>query len=415
MIYSLRRKLIGISSASVTAVFLLIFGLICLFSLHQLNSAMDMLTDRIADNDGAFPPFDGNHPPPPDGKRFPDFFTEETRFMTRFFTVHLDEAGNILSENVEAVSSVTRETAREYALEVLGRQKERGWIGGYRYKQYEHDAGRGIVFVDGKANRSISRMTLLSVAVVLIGSLILIIILILIFSKRAVKPIAEGYEKQKQFITDANHELKTPLTLILTNLDIVEAEVGRNEWLEDIRAEGERMNALVQQLVTLTRMDEEGERNIFPVFSISETITDTLSEFQALAEHRGLGMDAQIQPAVMYEGDEEAIRRVVGILLDNAVKYCDPGGRIEFLFFKKKKLMIRVENSCRNVRNMELNRLFDRFYRGDSSRPFDGSFGIGLSIAKAIVEKHHGEISVYARGTDRIGFQVTLRSKKLRE
>ena len=158
-------------------------------------------------------------------------------------------------------------------------------------------------------NRSLSFMTLLTAGLVLTGSLAVIVVLIVLFSKRAVKPMAESYEKQKQFVTDANHELKTPLTLILANLDIVESELGKNEWLEDIRAEGERMNALVRQLVTLSRMDEEGSLMSAALFPISDTISDTVSEFRAMAGKRGIQLRSDIQENVCCTGNEASIRR----------------------------------------------------------------------------------------------------------
>ena len=409
MIYSLRRKLIRICGASVIAVFAMIFLFIYVLSTRQLNSAMDMITDRISQNGGVFPEVDEAHPMPPGREGFPHFITEETRFSVRFFAVYFDRSGKILFANTDFVSSVSQETAWEYAEAAVEKKRERGWLEGYRYKVYTTSLGQAVVFVDGNMNRSVSHMTLLSAGAVLIGSLMIILVLILVFSKRAVEPIAESYEKQKQFITDANHELKTPLTLILTNLDIVESELGKNEWLEDIRAEGERMNALVQQLVTLTRMDEDDNHVVDEPFSMSDMAIDVLSEFAALADEKGLCLSAKVQPHIEYHGDEAAIRRVVSILLDNAMKYCDGDGKIEFVLSGKRKTVITVENSCQDADSIELDKLFDRFYRSDKSRTFTGGFGIGLSIAKSIVHRHHGEIFAYKKNERCIGFKVTLK------
>ena len=410
MIYSLRRKLIWICGGTTAAVLLLIFVLICALSMHQLDSAMDMITDRISDNGGTFPDLSEDPPKLPPGGAPPDFLTEETRFSTRFFTVDLTAEGEVAAVNMDFVSSVTSEEACQYAAQAVARGKERGWMDGFRYKVYGTATGQSVVFVDGNMNRSVSNMTLLSVGVVLAGSLLVITILIVILSKKAVKPIAESYEKQKQFITDANHELKTPLTLILTDLDIVEEELGKNEWLDDIRAEGERMSALVRQLVTLTKMDETEEQVTAELFSLSSTLSDTVSEFQALAQRRGISLDADIQPDVVYRGDEAAIRRLASILLDNAVKYCDAGGEIHVGFRKKRWIVLTVENTCAAVDQLALDRLFDRFYRADQARTFDGGFGIGLSIARSIARRHRGEITAYKKGSGRIEFKVRLRA-----
>lgn len=167
-------------------------------------------------------------------------------------------------------------------------------------------------------NRSMSGRLLLTAFLVLMGSACLILALIVVISKRAVRPVAESYEKQKQFITDANHELKTPLTLILSNLDIVEADVGKNEWLDDIRSESERMGLLINQMVTLCRMDESEAPLVLADVDLSGVLSDTVSEFEPLAAERKKRLTAAVEPGVRCRGDEALLRRLVAILLDNA-------------------------------------------------------------------------------------------------
>lgn len=409
MIYHLQKKVIRICGIAVLVVFSIIFLLIYIFNTNQLNDTMDALTDRISDNDGKFPEWrdDRGNPELPVG--LPGFMTMETPFSTRFFTVLFDENGKIVSIDLGSISAITEETAWEYAMEAYAKDGERGWIDDYRYKQYHKGQATAIVYVDGSMNRFMSNRTILSAGIVLVISALAIWVIVIFFSRRAVLPVAESYEKQKQFITDANHELKTPLTLVMTNLDILEAEIGENEWLSDIRSEGERMSALVNQLVALARMDE-GKTNLeMQRFSLSDVVMDAVSEFQVLAQDRGKTMDIQIDPNVDYVGDVVAVRRAVSILLDNAIKYCDEGGGIRFRLEKKKHPVLYVENTYADVGEMELNRLFDRFYRADKARTFTGGFGIGLSIAQTIVSQHKSEISAYKRDENHIGFKVVWR------
>ena len=220
--------------------------------------------------------------------------------------------------------------------------------------------------------------------------------------------MAESYEKQRQFITDANHELKTPLTLILSNLDIVESELGKNEWLDDIRSEGERMGLLINQLVTLSRMDESTDSVMREEFNLSNAVADTVSEFESFAEERSHTLTSSINPSVYYYGDESLIRRLTAILLDNAIKYCDAGGNIQLTLICRRHPVLTVENTYQDVDKLELNRLFDRFYRADKARTFSGSFGIGLSIAQSIVKSHKGNIVAYKK-SGIIGFRVELK------
>ena len=409
MIYSLRRKFILISTISVFSVLIVIFAVMYVMNHMQLNHTMDTLADAIVSNDGIFPRQDkGGRPFPSGGPPHMDIITKETPFSTRFFTTWLGEDHQIEKVNVESVFSITEAESQEYVDHALEKKRERGWVSDYRFCIFQSGNKTAIVFVNGEMNRMMSHRFLLTAFLTLVGSGIAVLVLIILISKRVVYPVAESYEKQRQFITDANHELKTPLTLILSDLDIVESEVGKNEWLDDMRSEGERMRTLINQLVTLSRMDEDHANLSIAPFDLSGAVLDTVSEFQSLAAERKKHLTARVEPLAEYCGDEGLIRRLLAILLENAVKYCDDGGRIEVTVYGKRHPVIKVENTYGNVDTLKLDRLFDRFYRGDKSRSFDGSFGVGLSIARAIAKNHHGDIAAYKK-EQTIGFKVELK------
>ena len=408
MINALRKKFIFTSVCSVVVVFSAIFLLLALFSFVQMEKVVDTLTDAIASNDGVFPEFEPERRSGPAGLPYGNPITEETRFSTRFFAVWLDEEERIVRVNGDAVSSLSREDMESYTESVVEQGRERGWISDYRYKLQRTDAGAIVVFVNASMNRTMTNRLLVTAFLVLLGSASMILVLTVLLSGRAVRPMAESYEKQKQFITDANHELKTPLTLILSNLDIVESEVGKNEWLDDIRSEGERMRLMIDQLVALSRLDECQSQIIRAEFDLSAAVEDTVSDFQAPASERGRSLRMSIGPGLAYQGDEGLIRRLAAILMDNAVKYCDAGGVIRVELRRRRHPVLTVENTYAGVGELELEKLFDRFYRADRARTFSGSFGVGLSIARSIVRNHHGSISAYQRG-ENIGFRVELK------
>ena len=413
MIYRLQRRFILISTVAVLTVIALVFGVILVLNISSMNRNMDMLADRVSEGGGRFPGSFEEKPPidnklPPKNEPNFEFITPETPFSTRHFTVFFDKNGKVDQTFTESIYAIDDETAIEYAEKVMTGDDERGWISSYRYKIFSTDLGMGVVFVDGSMSRSSLMQSMTIAGFVLLGCAALVLSLIFLLSKKAVKPIAESYEKQKQFVTDANHELKTPLTLIMANVEIAELELGKNEWLDDIRSEGHRMTELVNQLVALSRMDEEGQPLNVTEIAIGELVADTVSEFEPLAKERGKALTASVDKEITYLGDEALLHRLVGILMDNAIKYCDQGGEISVTLRRGRQIVLTVENTYAAVGEIELNRLFDRFYRADKARKFTGGYGVGLSMAKAIVENHNGEITAYKKDNTHIGFKVVL-------
>ena len=412
MIYRLQKKFILICTVSVLAVVALVFAAFLVLNISTMNRNMDILAERVSDGGGRFPDYFDEKPvpdknPQKNGKRF-DFITPETPFATRHFSVFFNGEEKVTKIFTESIYSISEEAAVEYAETVIESGGKRGWISNYRYNVFETDHGKSVVFVDGSMSRSALMQSTSIAGCVLLGCAALVLILICLLSGKAVKPIAESYEKQKQFVTDANHELKTPLTLILANLDIAESELGKNEWLDDIRSEGYRMTELVNRLVALSRMDEENHKISSTEIELGKLVASTVVEFEHLARDRGKTIASDIDASVAYCGDEALISQLIGILLDNAIKYCDNGGEICVSLRRGRKIVLAVENTYSAVEEIELGRLFDRFYRADKARKFTGGYGVGLSMAKSIAEKHKGEISAYKKDSTHIGFKVVL-------
>lgn len=403
MIAELQRKFIRISVLSILTVFTLIFLALAHFSTVQVKRTLDVLTRTVA-NAGSLEEL-AEQAGPAQGALYGG--DSAFRLTTRTFLIWLDEEENLLRLD-NGMPGVTEDRAEELAREAAEEGRDKGWVSDYRYRRIAGEGETLYVFVDGSLNRSVSNRLLFTAFLVLLGSAVLILALTVLFSKRVVRPVADSYEKQKQFITDANHELKTPLTLILSNLDIVESELGKSEWLDDIRSEGERMGLLINQMVTLSRMDESENQLLSARFDLTNVVTDAVAEFQPLADERGLSLWVKLEPGLQYQGDKELIHRLVAILMDNAVKYCDPDGTIRVELFRRRHPVLLVENDYAAVDSLQLDRLFDRFYRADKARTFSGSFGVGLSIARSILRSHHGSISAYRR-EGIIGFRADLK------
>ena len=233
-------------------------------------------------------------------------------------------------------------------------------------------------------------------------------------SKKATQPVSDAYDKQKQFVTDASHELKTPLTVISANAEILALLYGSNEWCDGINKQLKTMRALIEQMLQMAKLDEGERRLIFAPFSVSDAVYDTAMSFEALALRQNLRFSVELQPDMVMFGDEAAIRGVVAILVDNAVKYCDEGGRITVLLEKQQKgfhrdrLLLTVRNTFTHADAVDTAHIFDRFYQADGARSGHSGYGLGLSIAKSIIELHHGTIACNLNNVGEIEFEIRL-------
>lgn len=287
-----------------------------------------------------------------------------------------------------------------------------GYYSGYKFYVMQSDTGQYMaVFLDCNqqlhALRTLAAYSLLAVAL----CILLVYILVMLFSKKAIAPVIRSVEKQKQFITDASHELKTPITVIATSLKVLEMEVGKQKWIDKAQGQTEKLTELVGELVTLSRMDEEESPLKLSLFPVSDAAAETAESFRDYAQSKGLSLEVSVEPGIQYCGDEYATRQLCSILLDNAIKYAVPDTVITFALQKSKKgILIRTSNRCEPIDPADLNRLFDRFYRADKSRNAKtGGFGIGLSIARSIAEGHKGSIKASCPEPDTIEFIAELK------
>lgn len=334
----------------------------------------------------------------------------EADFTTRFFIVHCSSEGRIKDIFHEHISSVDRDAIRQEVEKILNSNRERGYWDDYRYMVKQEKNGFTIVFLDVyRERRFIRSLFWISIMTVLL-SLGVVFALTVFFSGRAIRPYLRNIERQKRFITDAGHELKTPLTSISTSADILAMEMEGDEWVENIKKQTARMTRLVSDLVALSRLDEEMPFPEKAEFSISDAAWETAEAFAALAGAKGKRFTPCIEENLIFTGDCTAVQRLLSILLDNAVRYSPEGGEIRLEVFRRhNRIHLEVSNPC-GVRDIpDLDRLFDRFYRPDESRCSDaGGTGIGLSMARAIAEAHGGKITAKSSDEKTIVFKAIL-------
>ena len=330
-------------------------------------------------------------------------------YSERYFSVEIK--GNVVTKiHAENNPTVSEQTAFRYASEVYGAQEGFGYVDNYMYRLIRKGDTTLIVFIDFQKELD-DAVTVASVSL-LVGFITLILILIPVYwlSRWAIKPIAINMQKQKQFITDAGHELKTPLAIISANTEVLEMCDGENEWLTSIKDQTVRMDGLVRNLVTLAKADESKNKRQNVKFNLSEAVSDTASGFLTSAKHANRNFAVNVSPDIYYRGEESEIRQLISILCDNAIKYSDEQGIISLNLYKSgKSIVIDMYNTCEYVDPHSVERIFDRFYRADESRSREtGGYGIGLSIAKAIVTRHKGKIRAFTNGTTAITFKIIL-------
>lgn len=445
MVKKLRKKFVKTAMLSLLVIIVIMIAFINLVNVHRLVSDADNLLVMLTDNDGEFPDMrikiegqeqPGGFPGDPEGGRknpggigkgpknpnFSDpnaFFTleklndnrsREMPYQTRYFYVKFDESGEITTTNTQHIAVIDEETAQSYAQAVYENKDNKGFYHTYRYQQLIAPDGKSIIVFTDLSTALVDSYTLLFQSL-LIGliALIAMFILVYLFSGKAVAPVVESLEKQKRFITDAGHELKTPLAVISANVDVLELESGKSEWTTSIRGQIKRMNSLVKNMLVLSRMDEDVMHVVYCDFDMSSAVEETATSFEPIAESGEKKYVIDIEKGIHITGDKNAINQLTSLLLDNAMKYSSEKGSVHISLTAGKNIVLEVSNTCNSIPSGNLDKLFDRFYRADASRSREsGGFGIGLSVARAIAVSHGGNIEALRDGDSIIRFVVTL-------
>lgn len=455
MVKTLQKKFIITAMIAITVLLVVTLGAVNVFNISRLQNEMNNTLTMLVENDGMRPgdnvgnpqlatvtdgmpeppvtdgadqtrmelpvPETGttdNQPEPPEAKndKRPNLFnpeiSEDMAMAARYFLVRFDMDGKIVYTDVNNISSVDEETANAYANEVYASGKTSGKKEEFRYRVQASKDGRGtnIVFL----NVSSDRQSML--AVLLISSLIfvvgwgLMLLLVIALSKRAIRPIAENLEKQKQFVTDAGHEIKTPLAIILANTEAMELHNGESKWSKNIRKQTERLSGLMKNLLTLARMEEGTTPVVMTDLDMSKLTKEVADSFAESAKLKQIELQTKIASDIKLHANREEMTQLLTILLDNAVKYSVEQVDIVLTLAKRgKEVTLCCENICEKLPDVEADRLFDRFYRSDAARTQkSGGYGIGLSVARAIVQNHKGKITAEYKDGNRIVFKVEL-------
>ncbi|MDE6774751.1 MAG: GHKL domain-containing protein [Ruminococcus sp.] len=325
-----------------------------------------------------------------------------------FFVIMADENGKYTASLNN--DDLTADSAQEYIDKIISGKKTSGMTGNLSFCTEKKSNGTLIVLTDRTAEMDMMNKLKRTTVIVGIISIILLSGAAYFLSGLIVRPLRETFDKQKQFISDASHELKTPLTVISANADVLAGEIGENKWLTYIQEQAGRMNILVNDLLSLTRLENKTRDFITSEFDLSRAVENAALPFECQAFESGKNFVLNIEEGIRINANEQHIRQMTGIFIDNALKYSKEKGTVRVSLVRDEgKTVLSVYNTGNGVRQDEVDRLFERFYRSDESRNRStGGYGLGLAIAKSIIDKHNFRIQVENQEGKSICFVVTM-------
>ena len=408
----MRLKMIGIVFASVVAAFMVMTIILVMCFGAYRNRQADQITAMISENNGTVPQLKDYKQQQKNSQAFERYFNnynEDSSYRTRFFRIFLDEDKKVTNVNMDHIAAVDEKKAVRMTKMAMLRRGKVGLVGSYRYrKEYNDGQVRSIIFLDCKENQSFYH---LAVTITSTESTLLTCLLTVIFalaSKRAVRPFEINSNRQKQFITDASHELKTPLAIISANAEVLQYKGDGNEWTQNIIDQTKHMGKLINQLLVLAKLDEVQENSEKQEADLKLLLEETTRPFEEVATQKKVTLKLHLEEGVTIRVNREQIAQLVSILTENAAKYVNDGGKIVWRLTKTQHGAVLVVKNTTEKELPDTKRMFDRFYRSDSSRSSKtGGQGIGLSIAKKIVDSHKGSITAKA-GDGMVTFRVSL-------
>ena len=394
MIKNLKQRFIAIAMLAFLAVLIVtLVGVNCVNRYNVYRSIDEQLVYLAASNFG--PPRGMLAAMPETIQEWVDMEAGDITSEDSYFIFSGGMMESMLDNELSTLSQSTGLDAAAKLQELLAGGKDYGTFGNYRYYVAQREAPYKVVFLRCSQEFDAMRSLLNTTIIVGLACALAVLGLVTLLSGLVVRPFAENMERQKRFISDVSHELKTPLGVIMASLDMQVMDHGPTEWLENAQTQTDHMASLIDRLVTMSLLDENMQRAEAVLISLSLLSADMAEEFRPSALARGLALETDIAPGVEFYGNEASLRELLRILLDNAVKYTPEGGSVKVALNRGRKTVLTVSNTSPGLKAEELERVFDRFYRASGSRASQPGHGLGLSIARDLVARAGGSIRAH--------------------
>ncbi|HHJ9062459.1 TPA: sensor histidine kinase, partial [Streptococcus pyogenes] len=397
MFNRIRIRFIMIASIAIFIILSSIVGIINTARCYQSQQEINRILHLISSNKGKLPDTTES------SKRLGTKLSEDSLSQFRYYSVIFNANGHLLSSNTANISALDREEAQYFARlfaksgEEKGSYRHQDSVYSYLITQLPNEEKLVVILDTTFYFRSVG--DLLAVSMMLaFGGFIFFVVLVSLFSGMVIKPFVQNYEKQRRFITNAGHELKTPLAIISANNELVELMTGESEWTKSTSDQVKRLTGLINQMITLARLEEQPDV-VLHMVDFSAIAQDAAEDFKSLVLKDGKRFDLTIQPNIMIKAEEKSLFELVTILVDNANKYCDPKGLVKVSLTtigrRRKRAKLEVSNTYLEGKSIDYSRFFERFYREDESHNSkEKGYGIGLSMAESMVKLFKGTITV---------------------
>lgn len=398
MFDKLKIKFIVINMSLLTSVFIAIFSTIFYITYSNVNNQVKIDLDFLVNN-----------------RKLPPHVI--------YVITELDKENKIDNIVKSFDTEINTDSFQEVIYDILNKNKSYDIVNiddsPYSYLIHKSEFGTKIAFIDRTNIQNLLIELFKSFFIIISLSLILLLLISIYFTNKSIEPIKEAFDKQKEFITNASHELKTPLTIIKTNLSLILSNKNDTinnqiKWINYINDQTNRMSTLINEMLTLSKLDIDENKIILEKINISNIIESMLLMFDAIIYENNITLETNISKDLFINGNKENIKKLFSILMDNAIKYTNKNGKINvYLYSKKNKIILIVENTGYGIPKESIDKIFERFYRVDDSRHIEtGGYGVGLSIANAIVKQHSGNIFANSELNKTTSFIVELPQQK---